>query len=144
MKTTNLNGLWTLTVLGENVYHIPETPIETTVPSTVYETLLEKNLIPDPFYRDNELMATKLMDNDFVYETSFSLQDADRSVDRLFLRFEGIDTLADVYLNDKLLGSADNMNRVWEYDITAEVKEDEADAVYRLRVVLHSPTRLIA
>lgn len=30
MKTTNLNGLWTLTVLGENVYHIPETPIETT------------------------------------------------------------------------------------------------------------------
>ncbi len=144
MKTTNLNGLWTLTVLGENVYHIPETPIETTVPSTVYETLLEKNLIPDPFYRDNELMATKLMDNNFVYETSFSLQDADRSADRLFLRFEGIDTLADVYLNNKLLGSADNMNRVWEYDITAEVKEDEADAVYRLRVVLHSPTRFIA
>lgn len=144
MKTTLLNGLWTLTVLGENVYHIPETPIETTVPSTVYETLLKKDLIPDPFYRDNELMATKLMENDFVYETDFSLQDADRKGDRLFLRFEGIDTLADVYLNDKLLGSANNMNRIWEYDITSEVKEDDPDAIYHLKVVLHSPTRFIA
>ena len=132
-----------MTVLGENVYNIPESPIETKVPSTVYGTLLEKNLMPDPFFRDNELDATKLMDNDFAYETEFSLSEADRKADRLFLRFEGIDTLADVYLNGKLLGSANNMNRVWEYDITSEVEDDTEDTVYRLRIVLHSPTRFI-
>ncbi len=143
MKTINLNDNWTLTVLGENVYNIPETPIETKVPSTVYGTLLEKNLIPDPFYRDNELTATKLMENDFAYETDFTLCDEDLKTDRLFLRFEGIDTLADVYLNGKHLGSANNMNRVWEYDITAEVMDNPTDTIYHLKVVLHSPTRFI-
>ncbi len=68
---------------------------------------------------------------------------ADRQADRLFLRFDGIDTLADIYLDGKLLGVAYNMNRVWEYDITMEVKDDGEDTVYHLKVVLYSPTRYI-
>lgn len=142
--TISLKDNWTLTVLGKNVYDIPETPIETKVPSTVYGTLLNKGLMPDPFYRDNELDALKLMDNDFVYETEFSVSEEDRKADRLFLHFDGIDTLADVYLNGKLLGHTDNMNRVWEYDITSEVKGDPEDTVYHLKVLLHSPTRFIS
>ena len=118
MHTICLKDNWTLTVLGKNVYDIPETPIETKVPSTVYGTLLEKDLIPDPFYRDNELDALKLMENDFAYETTIVISEEDRKADRLFLHFDGIDTIADVYLNGEKIGSADNMNRVWEYDIT--------------------------
>ena len=60
MHTICLKDNWTLTVLGKNVYDIPETPIETKVPSTVYGTLLEKDLIPDPFYRDNEARCTEI------------------------------------------------------------------------------------
>mgnify|MGYP000332064776 CR=1 FL=1 len=101
MKVRLLKDNWTLTVLGDNVYHIPETPIETTVPSTVYETLLKKKLMPDPFYRDNELDATKLMENEFLYETAFTIDEEERSADRIFLHFDGIDTIADLYLNDK-------------------------------------------
>ncbi len=144
MTVLCLKDNWTLTVLGENVYNIPNAPIETKVPSTVYGTLLERGLMPDPYYRDNELAATRLMENDFAYETTFTLDSEDREADRLFLRFDGIDTLADVYLDGELLGTAYNMNRVWEYDITARVKDDEADRVYHLRVVLHSPTRYIS
>ena len=144
MKVRLLKDNWTLTVLGDNVYHIPETPIETTVPSTVYETLLKKKLMPDPFYRDNELDATKLMENEFLYETAFTIDEEERSADRIFLHFDGIDTIADLYLNDKKIGSAENMNRVWEYDITSLVKEDAADTVYQLKVLLHSPIRYAA
>ena len=50
METIMLKDNWTLTVLGKNVYDIPEKPIETKVPSTVYGTLLEKGLMPDPFF----------------------------------------------------------------------------------------------
>ena len=50
MKTTILNDQWTLTVLGENVYNIPGTPIRTEVPSTVYSTLLGQDLIPDDLH----------------------------------------------------------------------------------------------
>ena len=95
MHTICLKDNWTLTVLGKNVYDIPEAPIETKVPSTVYGTLLEKGLIPDPFYRDNELDALKLMENDFAYETEIVIGEEDRKADRLFLHFDGIDTIAD-------------------------------------------------
>ena len=78
MHTICLKDNWTLTVLGKNVYDIPETPIETKVPSTVYGTFLEKGLIPDPFYRDNELDALKLMENDFAYETTIVISEEDR------------------------------------------------------------------
>ena len=103
MKVRLLKDNWTLTVLGDNVYHIPETPIETTVPSTVYETLLKKKLMPDPFYRDNELDATKLMENEFLYETAFTIDEEERSADRIFLHFDGIDTIADLYLKVKMV-----------------------------------------
>ena len=73
MHTICLKDNWTLTVLGKNVYDIPETPIETKVPSTVYGTLLEKGLIPDPFYRDNELDALKLITIVVSYAKSFSI-----------------------------------------------------------------------
>ena len=152
MIRRELRENWTLTVVGENVYDIPQEPLETCVPSSVYSTLLDHALMPDPFYRDNELEATKLMENDFVYETSFALTEEEREKSRIYLRFDGIDTLADVYLDGQLLGSADNMNRVWEFDITAAVKaagegqqSDQSDeSAHVLRVVLHSPTRFIA
>lgn len=143
MTRVNLKDNWTLTVLGENVYNIPEKPIETKVPSTVYGTLLEKNLIPDPYFRDNELAATRLMENDFVYETEFSIPNEERNADRLFLRFDGIDTLADIYLDEKHLGFVNNMNRIWEFDITSNVMDGDGDTVYHLKAVLHSPTRFI-
>lgn len=143
MTQISLRDNWSLTVLGENVYRIPEKPIETKVPSTVYGTLLDRGMIPDPFFRDNELMATKLMENDFAYETDFSIPEKERESDRIFLRFDGIDTLADIYLDEQLLGSVDNMNRVWEFDITSLVMDGDKDTVYHLKAVLHSPTRFI-
>ena len=85
MIQTILETEWTLTVLGENVYGIPEEPIDTVVPSSVYSTLLENELIPDPFYRDNELQATKLMDNDFVYERTFTVSAPEREKARRYL-----------------------------------------------------------
>ena len=130
MMRRNLSDNWTLTILGENVYNIPEKPIGTKVPSTVYGTLLDKGLMPDPHFRDNELTAMKLMENDFVYETDFSVSEKERAGERLFLRFDGIDTLADIYLGQELLGSVNNMNRTWEFDITSLVMETAADSVY--------------
>ena len=73
MQTISLKDNWTLTVLEKNIYNIPEEPIATTAPSTVYSTLLEKNMIPDPYFRDNELDALKLMENDFAYNLFFAV-----------------------------------------------------------------------
>lgn len=139
MKKIDLCGTWRLKVLRENIYHIPEEWMEAKVPGSVYGTLLELGKMPDPYYRDNELDALKLMENDFVYETDVEITQEMLAYDGVMLRFEGIDTLGEVYLDGILLGHVENMHRVWEYDIrkTARIGQNT------IRVVLHSPIKYI-
>lgn len=141
MLKSSLNGIWKLHIIGKDADLLPEEGIEAKIPGTVYEALLEEKLIPDPYYRDNELKVLPLMDNDFCFTTEFSVDDKMLSGDRLLLRFEGLDTLADIYVNEEWIGCAYNMHRIWEFDLLDAgcVREGEN----RLKVVLHSPTRYI-
>ncbi|MCD7746899.1 MAG: glycoside hydrolase family 2 protein [Firmicutes bacterium] len=110
------------------------------VPGSVYTDLLREGRMKDPFYGDNEDEALRLMDDDFEYETEFDCGDELLGCDRILLHFDGIDTIADVYLNGSLLGSPENMHRVWEYDVKSLVRRKKNE----LRVRLHSPTKYIA
>ena len=38
--------------------------------------------------------------------------------DKIILRFDGIDTLASVWLNGEKIGTAENMHRIYEFDVT--------------------------
>lgn len=139
MQKIDLCGNWRMKILGENVYHIPEEWMEARVPGSVYAALLEQGKMPDPYYRDNELNATRLMENDFVYETDLEITEEMLSLDGVMLRFEGIDTLGEVYLGETLLGHVENMHRIWEYDIRQLARVGRNT----LRVLLHSPIRYI-
>lgn len=110
-----------------------------TVPGSVYQDMLDNGRMEDPYYRDNELKALALMDHDFTYATEFEVPEEIRNRERVLLRFEGIDTVADIYLNEKLLASVCNMHRTFEYS----VKELLRDGWNELKIVLHSPTRYI-
>ena len=74
------------------------------VPGSVYQDLIANGKMEDPYYRDNELKALKIMENDFTYETHFAVPKELRSCRRVLLHFEGIDTLADIFLNLKKKG----------------------------------------
>ncbi len=141
MVKRSLNGNWKLHILGNNSEFLPQEGIDTRIPGSVYGTLLEQKLIPDPYYRDNELKVLPLMDNDFCFTTDFSVNSQMLSCDSLLLHFDGLDTLADIYVNDEQVGSARNMHRVWEFDLLKKgvVREGEN----QLKVVLHSPTKYI-
>lgn len=139
MREISLDGNWSLKVLGENVYGIGEEEIPAKVPGSVYGTLMEEGRIPDVYYRDNELQATRLMENDFEYSRRFLLGDDQEDADAVLLRFEGIDTLADIYVNGHQVGTAYNMHRTWEFDVSGILRGGENT----LRVVLHSPVRYI-
>lgn len=109
------------------------------VPGTVYTDLLCNGWMEDPFWKDNEIRALPLMENDYEYETHFDAEEALFSQDQILLRFDGLDTIADIYLNDVFLGNAFNMHRIWEYDVTRTLQK-EGNV---LRVVLHSPLKFI-
>ncbi len=109
------------------------------VPGTVYTDLLRNGNMEDPFWKDNEIHALSLMEKDYEYETSFDLEENLTSQDQILLHFDGLDTIADIYLNQEYIGKAFNMHRIWEYDVTHKVKEKENV----LKVVLHSPLQYI-
>ena len=71
MLEYRLNGSWKLEIIGKDHGLIPGGSMEAAVPGSVYGTLLENALIPDPYYRDNELLVLPLMENYFVYSKVF-------------------------------------------------------------------------
>ncbi len=141
MQKMILNGdNWRMWIVGErDVYGVNGKELSAKIPGSVYGNLLDQGWMPDPYERMNELDALPLMDNDFVFETDFTLTEEQLAADYLLLRFDGIDTLAKVYLNGKLLGETGNMHRVWEFNLgwTAQAGENT------LRVEIASPTRYI-
>lgn len=88
------------------------------VPGTVYTTLFENGAIPDPYWRDNAEKLLPLMEEGYEYATDFDLPPEHRDAPRHFLRFDGIDTLGEVFLNGESLGRVCNMHRTWEFPAT--------------------------
>ena len=134
MKRLSLNGAWTLEVSGGAF-----PAVDANVPGSVYHDLLSAKLIPDPFYRDNEMEALKLMDNDFTYSRSFAVDAALLASDAVLLHCDGLDTIADVYINGTLAGHAENMHRTWEFDVKALLRAGENTITVRFA----SPTKYI-
>ncbi|MDR2571333.1 MAG: glycoside hydrolase family 2 protein [Oscillospiraceae bacterium] len=136
MKLQSLNGSWALEFLGDSPFKGER--LQAAVPGSVYSALLDAQKMPDPFWRDNELEALKLMDYDFVFTRSFDMTESKSK--QILLRCEGLDTICDLELNGKIIGYADNMHRLWEFDITDFVKQSDNE----LKLIFRSPTKYIA
>ena len=134
MKQLSLNGPWTLDIPGSAFMAVPAD-----VPGSVYHDLLTAGRIPDPFYRDNETEALKLMEYDFHYSRAFQVDGELLDCGAVLLRCEGLDTLAAVYINGAEAGRADNMHRVWEFDVKDLLREGENT----IAVHFASPTKFI-
>ena len=117
MKTVVLDSNWQMQIAGE-----PEW-VPARVPGSVYADLIACGRLEDPYWRDNELKALEIIDNDFIYRCDFTAPDK-RCADRILLRFECLDTLAEIKLNGKTVGTAENMHRTYEFDVTELLKEE--------------------
>jgi len=104
------------------------------VPGVVHTDLLRNGLIPDPFDRDNEFHLQWIGLTDWEYQTTFQLDSAALAHDHVDLVFDGLDTFADVDLNDQAILHADNMFRRWRISAKALLKPGQNT----LRIVFHS------
>lgn len=105
------------------------------VPGCIHTDLLKNNVIDPPFYRTNDLDVQWIDKEDWVYTTSFLVDKAVLSKNNVDIVFEGIDTFADVFINDSLVGKTKNMFRTWKWDIKHHLKPGENS----LKVYIHSP-----
>lgn len=93
------------------------------VPGCVHTDLLKNNLISDPFYGENELDLQWIDKKDWEYEASFDVPAELLNKNQIEIVFDGLDTYAEVFLNDEHLLSADNMFRSWKANVKPFVKE---------------------
>lgn len=108
-----------------------------TVPGVVHTDLMANGIIEDPYFRLNERGLQWIDKEDWIYETTFDADAAMLACDHVRLQFYGLDTYADVYLNDEKILVADNMFRRW----AAEIKPLLRERGNVLRVYFHSPIK---
>lgn len=127
-----LNGTWNWCDMESKEWH------KGTVPGTVLTDMMDGGLIEDPYWRTNEYETRELSRRDYQYEREFEVPESFFREEEQCLVFEGLDTIADIYLNDELLLAVNDMHRTWRIDVKGKLK-----AVNRLAVAFHSPTAFI-
>ena len=89
----------------------------TSATGLIHTDLLAQKLIPDPFYRDNEKKVQWVSDSEWEYRRTLTADQNLLKHKHIDLVFEGLNTLADVSLNGKVIMQTDNMFREWRVDI---------------------------
>ena len=115
-----LDTRWELSRFG-----IDET-FPATVPGNVHTDLMKAGVIPDPFLGTNEDSVQWVGLEDWTYKTSsFSVPSDILSKENVKLIFRGLDTYANVWLNEQHILSANNYHRSWEVDVKGILKSSD-------------------
>lgn len=125
-----LGGVWKL-----YIPHLNKT-ISATVPGSVLQDLLNEKIIPDPYYRTNEYTVREWMRYDYHYEKTFNYDDISKHVD---LVCEGLDTIAEIYINDQLLTKTINMHLQYRFSLDEHIQKGQN----KLCIIFKSPITYI-
>ena len=103
--------------------------VEGTVPGNFELDLYRAGLIGDPYFGMNTLDVQKLENLHLWYCRSFTYHGV--ADENTMLRFEGIDTVAEIYLNGKLLQKVSNMFLTYEIPVP-DLIDGENDLVVHI------------
>ncbi|MFT4215244.1 MAG: glycoside hydrolase family 2 protein [Microbacterium sp.] len=119
-----LHDGWTVhAASGPAPAEVAAATIPATVPGTVHVDLLAAGLIPDPFHGVAEAHVAWIGLVDWTYRTRFAWN-ADGHT-RHDLVFDGVDTVAAIRLNGRLLGETANQHRTYRFDVAGLLIDGE-------------------
>lgn len=105
-----------------------------TVPGCVHTDLFRSGRIPDPFFGINELALQWVEERDWEYRTRFSVPLECLQAEVIEMVADGLDTLAEVFLNGHRIGRTDNMFIRHRWRITPQLRPGANE----LRIVFRS------
>lgn len=111
--------------------------LDCTIPCTMYGTLLEHGIIDDPFYAMNDQKYTQLSEKDCIFYSSFTADEELLKKDYIYLNFYGLDTLCDIFINDKKIAYTSDMHRMYSFDVKKLLVRGENT----LKVAIKSPIK---
>ncbi len=127
-----LESNWTFKAVNDSTWY------PATVPGVVHTDLHANHLIPDPMYGNNEQELQWIGETDWEYRTVLVVKEGGLAKKHMDLCFDGLDTYADVYVNDSLVLEANNMFRSWRIGVKPLLHIGENN----IRVVFHSPMKV--
>jgi len=133
MRILDLTGIWSLRQRGGD--EIPEVSAE--VPGGVHPALISAGVIPDPGVADNIEKLKWVGERDWIFERPFDVDAKMLTHDIVDIEFDGIDTVAEVFVNEVPVLKADDLFRRWHADVKPVLHEGEN----KVRVEIASPCR---
>ena len=128
MEKVNLNGVWLLKQVGKEMQY------QTKIPGSVLSGLLEEKAIPNPYFGRNEYHVRDLFWKDYEFSRKFQVDKSLLEKESVELVCLGIDTIADIYINNSMVFHVDNMHRTWRIS----VKEYLLEGNNEIRIVFPS------
>lgn len=105
------------------------------IPGSIHTDLLAHDLIPNPYAGAPEAGLQWIGLVDWEYQARFNVDPATLARKHAELTFEGLDTFAEVTLNDRPLLKANNSHRTWRARVDGRLKARDNT----LRIVFRSP-----
>lgn len=87
------------------------------VPGDITNDLYLCGKIPDPLFGVNFKELGFILNSEWEYTCVFSISESELSASRLELRFEGVDTFSEIFLNGERVGATDNMYLRYDFDV---------------------------
>ncbi|CUM65875.1 uncharacterized protein PRCAT00003525001 [Priceomyces carsonii] len=123
---------WSFRQIGEKVWKPARKGFEAT---EIHPDLYANGDIPDPFLDDNEKTLQWIGEKDWEYKTTFEVDKAAKAAANHELIFEGLDTFAEVYLNEEKILETENMFIIYRTGVNDSIKIDGEN---ELRIVFKS------
>jgi len=121
---------------------LQDAQILATVPGNAVLDLLAAGLIADPYLGTNELALRWMGRCDWTYSLRFEWVPV--AADQLDLVFEGLDTLASVWLDGRHVGDAASMHRQWRWEVTDLLTAGQHTLEVRFEAPVTAAERLAA
>ena len=134
LKTISLDGKWRICGKHEYDRDAAVISIDGTVPGCVQLDLAENGYLPRDLYMGKNILETEKFEPYlWRYEREFYVEEP---TENTFLVFEGVDCLAEYFLNGQKIGESDNMFIAHEFKVDEFLRK----GVNTLCVTLRSPT----
>lgn len=130
-RRITLCGQWMLESVDKKI----KCPVE--IPGSVLSAVTACDILKNPYDRMNEYEARAFLDQDFVFYRTFEIVKGEEFAYELCC--DGIDTIADICINDVLLRSVDNMHRRYQIACTDVLRDGRNE----IRICFHSAIRYI-
>ena len=125
-KIPNKFETYSLSFLKETGYYFENVNL----PCSAVQLIKDNGILEDPYFSTNVWDYQKFENSHLIFVKHFTCEENLKT-----LCFDGIDTLAEIYLNGKIIGKTENMFITYSFDISKIVNENNELVVHILPAV---------